>query len=528
MTSFTPARLHSLLLQLLAPTLSERLIADKLLWQLLVSVEDQAPLRILLIDALLNLDNRSEYLSELVAWWLNSTAKSHDRMLEPLGQRVSNWRLPNDMLGETLPSPNTIQFELDSTLEPVFFPDMFGQGTNLLLRFLDTEFIALTGHFRAGLTHPNPTTRATSLEILAKYPHETRRVLVYLYSEGSNYGYPSARNLLFEMCSKFPSAIEQLYNDFQENIADQRVAFACQVFNFFPAREDWLHAVIDKLKAKNTKVNTYQLFACACALSARLEGNHSKQLCAKAATMMRSASAAKRGASAHAFAHFGPSESLIALLTDADWEVRDWALCAAALVSEPSPALVCAVAGRLGDFEGYDGFPHKRAMDALARYGTFAVLAKTEIIRLIDDRSIDANLDWEIMQLIESIGEGAQVFRPSVQRYLQWWRGDESASDDPIEPDEGSILTPNSNASELFDSLQEHGIQSNEILVEFSKLEVQFKNQQVREKRYQEHADVLARELGFDPNEEIPGSRPAAEIESSESDRLLAWANRAD
>ena len=515
MSSYCAETLHLLLRQLQSEQAEDRIIADMLLGNILMAIENRQPMRELVCEALNHFGaERAEFLRSLFVWRVDSVAQAYEHTNSPRqgASVVQRWRLE--------------QATALTTDSPILrFPMMFGHGIGLVFGLLDEELLPMLDLLRAGLSHPDWRVSSCVLEALARLGKEIESVLAFLYAHGNEYGNFKKNELLVGLCQRHPETITLLVADLAEARADQRVELACQVFTAGKADGAWLDAVLEKLDAKPSAADQYFLFACACSLAVRLNDLRAETLSAGAMVLFNAKTAYERGAAAHAFAHFGEQKSLIQCLTDSDWEVRDYAADAASFVRSPMPELVCAVANLLGDYEGCDGLPHDRAMTTLISFGATALAAQAQIERFIASNDDDNATTRSIMSLIESIGTQAIVLKQCVHDYWKARQTDFLAQQEVIDADEfegaaGGFASHNLTEESFMASDSAPGNTGNTHLDELLN---SMHDQANFDAKIREKCNQLAAFLHLDMEEEIPGLTATREYPPEPIDQLKIW-----
>jgi len=258
-----------------------------------------------------------------------------------------------------------------------------------------------------------------------------------------------------------------------------------------------------------------------------------------AETLSQSNDPLLRAASAWGLVRMGNVESheaaMIALVRDTDWVTRANA-CRALAVWAPTPELAIAVADRLGDCDGYDGYPNADALETLVAWKQQSAPAVPRIGRWLDEADVDAgDLSADsLLELLQSLGPQSVALVPQVTRFVAANGHEENEQNADAEADEYAEDEP---ADEPFDlsSIIEGLDLPAEIVARLPVEAMQMEIDEWAEALADPPdgatgggSDDLVQRLGLDPNEDIPGTRSSKELaeEPDTEARLRHWIAR--
>lgn len=535
-TTFTPDTLHRLLVHALAPTFADRRAADQLLFSLSVASGGgtNAALTSLIDEATDRFGDRLQrFLKDLAHFWMDACARCNAARMGRWGREAAPaWSLPAH-------SPERV---LD---EPMAFAewDLFGLGIGAYLESQAGRLGFLVPLLIRGLTHPEPTVSDTCWNILARHPASAAAAFPAMWAlaraKGTRFGPNEPMRGLAAMTEAHPPALDTLVSALATSDSDEDLDVACAVATHLvsvPA------VLIDAIQSAWMRAGSaerrYGAFVTLTRIAAFATEAQRQAWLADAVTMSSSPEAPLRAASAWAFVRLddpNPHEQgLLALLEDADWWPRRDACAALAEWPSPSPVIVEAVARRLGDYDGYDGEPHAAALRTLAGWKAAGASALPAIAAWLDraaDESEEIRAD-SLVELIESIGQPASVLRPRIERFLS--APDSAAEEADAESEDDS--DPEHPFDDAWNAVVDNvcaGTQSTDDIAALLK-EDDGLRQDFRDALSGEGDDVMtspvdihafAARLGIDMSEDIPGTRPSADL-AAEPDslmRLRAW-----
>ncbi|GMV31971.1 MAG: hypothetical protein AMXMBFR59_40960 [Rhodanobacteraceae bacterium] len=536
-TTFTPESLHRLLVHAVAPSFVDRRAADQLLFSLSVANGDgtNGALAALIGEATDRFGDRlPQFLEDLTHFWMDACARC---FAVRMGQRSRNagpvWSLP----------PHSPAFVLN---EPIAFAewDLFGLGIGAYLQSQAERLGFLVPLVIHGLTHPEPTVADTCWNILARHPASAPLAFPAMWSvareKGTRFGPDEPMRGLAAMVEAYPAALDTVISALATSDSDSELEVARAVATHLSSVPALLVDAIESAwKRAESVERRYASFVTLTQIAAFASEAQRASWLAEAVNMACSTEAPLRAAAAWAFLRLddpGSHETaLLALLKDKDWWPRRDACAALAGWSSPSPVINGAVARRLGDYDGYDGEPHAAALRTLTVWKSFSAAALPEIAAWLDRAQAESEdiCAESLLELLDGIGEPASVLRPQIALFLS---ASERADDDgEAEADDGS--DPEQRFDEMWDAALDGdcaGMQpagdlaalpqddDNGLRQEFSDA-LGGAGEDVTSSPLD--VDAFATRLGIDVTEDIPGTRPSAELaaEPDALSRLRAW-----
>ncbi|HWU52783.1 MAG TPA: hypothetical protein VN153_08200 [Tahibacter sp.] len=495
-SSYTAESVYRLLRHLVAPVFIDRARADKLLFSILSASGDQENPRLAaLFDEATELfgDTLPGFLEALVIFWLNAGAAAHRARMKDFAIGAG-W--------QPLPEPAVFALKDRARLAPASLIGM-GIGEYLVSQAKHLRFLLPT--IERGLQNPEPAIADHCWEILAANAADAAPVLPAMcalaFARGPYFAPGWPMRGLAAVIDANPTQVSQLANALAIDAADERVAVVAEVARYLQTAPSILaEAMYSAFMRIGTGVQRYLLFRGLARMARRGSPALRERLLAQAQEMIGSEDVELRSASPWGLALLGDlaqqEPMLLALLGDPESLVRLDACAALGECSEPTPALVNAVAARLGDYEGNEQ-PHQQAWAALIAWKERAMPALAAIADWLQrvDLSMDEVYAESVLELLSALGPAAQRLWPQIERYLAiMYAGSEASTGEDSQPAEEFV--PSS-------PLERQSVPS--------------------------ASDRFAVSLGFDIHEHIPGS-PDWDALANEPDgeaRLRSWLREA-
>jgi hypothetical protein len=534
--SYNADSIHRLLRALLGPTWGERKAADSHLFSLMTCVppDGNPALTQLIDDATNRFDYQEEaFFRELTGFWMDTCAQAYaarmrtfaleplaDGMLWPAREMTSNFPMRG--------APHLEQF------------DMYGVGIGWYLVTQARRLTFQVDTLTRGLSHPEPTVMGTCWKLLGSIPRHARAALDAMLSialrKGTRFTSDEPMRWLAAIYDAHPDEKTRLMTVLSEPAEDHRapvVAALAQHMAMVPP--ELFASLLRRLDFLKDAEQRFAIMRALAELAQHDRAGPSRLVLRRAEKLLASPEPADRAGAAWAIASLSTpalhEAQLLALLRDEDWMPRSDAAAAAAQWTEPSPALLAAVANLLGDYDGYDGQPHDNALETLIAWGQHAAMATPQIAAWIT-----ADLDSEppssetVWRLIRALGEpGAAALRDAVSTFVDaHTRHHAKEIDDAHDHERG----PFSSATTLSGARVERGGMSAALAEALA--DALNKAQEDIDARLAVHeaeqvnmADLLQR-AGIDPNEEIPGTRTQAEraADPEPIDEIKQWLQR--
>ncbi|HVH36668.1 MAG TPA: hypothetical protein VM847_21435 [Tahibacter sp.] len=494
-SSYTAETIHGLLRHLVAPDFIDRSRADKLLCSILSASGDRDnPRLVALFDEATELfgDALPMFLEALVVFWLNAGAAMHRARMKD-----------STIGGEWQPLPEPAGFPLEDRvrLGPATLIGM-GIGDYLVSQAKRLRFLLPT--ITRGLHNPEPLIVQQCWEILAANAADSAPALpimcVLAFQRGPHFvsGWPMRG--LAAMIDANPAQVSLFADALAIDATDERISVVTEVARYLqtspPALVEAMYSAFLRIGASHRR---YLLFRALARMARKGSPALRERLLAQALEMTRSDDVELRSASPWGLALLGDlaqhEPALLALLGDAESLVRLDGCVALGECSEPTPALVNAVAACLGDYEGNEE-PHPQAWAALIAWKERAVPALAAIGDWLQrvDPSMDEVRAESVLELLSGLGPAARRLWPQVERYLAIMYAD---ADEPTTEDLSS--------AEIFPSSP------------------------IGRPPVPSARDRFALSLGFDIHENVPGSPDWNEL-ANEPDgeaRLRSWLREA-
>ncbi|WP_313917581.1 hypothetical protein [Tahibacter sp.] len=330
-----------------------------------------------------------------------------------------------------------------------------------------------------------------------------------------------------------PSLACELADALRANVGDQRIEVICELAGHLPQVPEPLAAAMrERFDRSADASERYTLFVALIRIAQGASSPATRGLLECAETLSQSNAPLLRAASAWGLVRMGNVEShdvaMIALLRDTDWVTRSNA-CLAVAAWTPTAELAIAVADRLGDWEGYDGYPHANALHTLIAWKEQSVPAVARIGCWLDETDVDAGeLSADsLLELLQSLGPQSVALVPQVTRFVaaNWHEeGEQNVDSDADKCREDEPADEPLDPSSILDGLDLPA----EIVARLPVEEMQ--------KEIDEWAEALAdppdgatgggsgdlvQRLGLDPNEDIPGTRSSKELAGEPDTEVL-------
>lgn len=418
-SSYTTETIHRLLRHLVAPDFIDRTRANKLLFSILAASGDQKnPQLAALFDKATERfgDELPAFLEALVVFWLNAGAAMHRARMKE-----------STVGGEWQPLPEPAGFPLDDRvrLGPA---SLIGIGIALYLESQATRLRFLLPMIERGLHNPEPQIADQCWEILAANAADAAPALPAMcalaFQRGPYFASGWPMRGLAAMIDANPAQVSLLVDALTVDAADERISVIAEVARHLqkppPALAEAMYSAFLRISASQQR---YLLFRGLARMARKGSTALRERLLARALEMTRSNDVELRSASPWGLALLGDlaqyEPALLALLGDAESLVRLDGCVALGECSEPTPALVKAVAACLGDYEGNEE-PHPQAWAALIAWKERAVPALAVIGDWLQrvDPSTDEVRAESVLELLSGLGPAARCLWPSVERYL--------------------------------------------------------------------------------------------------------------
>lgn len=534
--SYTVESVHALLRALLAPDMADRKAADSLLFSLLIASggEENRQLSTLIDAATVRFGiEERDFLHDLIEFWMDTSAVAFAARMKSFGgkaDRTPLWK----------PSQHAPVFPCRGLPRFEAF-ELFGLGIGNYLDSQSARLEFLVPQLQRGLTHPEPVVVDHCWTILGNLPATAIVAFPAMrdmaYKRGARFAPDEPMRALAAIVTAHPSLAIELTADLRfgpRDTRDRRVEVICALAGYLPQVPELLAVALRERFDRSTDGDErYTLFVALTHIGQREPSPATKGLLQCAETLAQSDSPLLRAASAWGFTRIGTVETykaaMLALLKDTDWLPRSNA-CMAVAAWTPTPELAIAVADRLGDSDGYDGYPHVNALHTLVAWKQQSAPAVARIGRWLDEASVDAgevSAD-SLLELLESLGPHAAELVPQVTRFVEKnWLEESESNEDGDEGPPGDD-EPTDESFDLSSFIQ--GLDLPAELVEQLPVEAMQKEldglaedlDEVSDDPKCVSSDDLARRLGFDLAEDIPGTRSVKELaEEPDTEALL-------
>lgn len=536
-STYTPETLHHLLLHTVAPAFADRRAADQLLFSLSVGSGEatNAVLTALFDEATDRFGDRLRpFLEDLTHFWMDACARC-------VAARMAQWEKSSEPAWSVPAHTPTFAMQDSCTFGEW---DLFGMGIGAYLDSQAQRLGFLIPLLIRGLSHPEPTVSDKCWDIAARHPDAAAATFPAMWAvacaKGPWFSANQPMRGLAAIVDAYPPALDTVKAVFATSDSDDEIKVASQVVTHLsripPSLVDAVESAFSRLDSDEQRA---ALFITLTRIAAFATAAQRDAWLARAVKMASGPSEALRAAAAWACVRLGTPASnetvLLSLLEDADWWPRRDACLALAEWSSPSPAIVDAVARRLGDYDGYDGDPHATALQTLTQWKAASTPALPVIAAWLDRTDYESGeiRAEPLLELIESIGESARVLRPQIERFLaecdraEQRAGEESGDDEDPEQQFGAA----------WDAVIDHfsagmGVPE-EIAAELKGhegLREDFRNALSGDGDDGAavppiDVNAFAERLGIDAGEDIPGTRTSAELaaEPDAGARLRTW-----
>lgn len=418
-SSYTAETLHRLLRHLVAPSFIDRARADKLLFSLLIaSGDEENPKLAGLFDEATEQfgDMQPVFFEALVIFWLNAGAAAHQARMK---------KFPVDEGWQPLPEPAGFPLEDRARFGVA---GLFGMGIGQYLVSQARRQRSLLPLIERGLRNPEPLVVDQCWEILAANAADAAPALPAMcalaFERGPHFAPGQPMRKLAAVIEANPSQLPTLVEALARDAGDERIAVIAEVARHMQTAPPMLaEAMYSAFLRIGTGLQRYLLFRGLARMARRGSPPLRERLLAQALAMKDSDDVELRSASPWGLALLGDLAQqepvLLALLGDEASLVRLDACVALGECSEPTPALVNAVAARLGDYDGHEQ-PHPHAWAALIGWKECAVPAIAAIGGWLQrvDPSMDEVYAEGVLELLSALGPAARQLWPQVERYL--------------------------------------------------------------------------------------------------------------
>lgn len=530
-SSYTVESMHALLRAFVAPDIADRKAADSLMLSLSsASGGEKNPQMAALIDAATTRFGAEErdFLRDLTLFWMDASAIAFASRMKGFGHRA-------DVTPQWQPSPHVPVFFCHGTPSFQAF-ELFGMGIGEYLLGQSARLEFLVPQLQRGLAHPEPLVADRCWTILGKLPAAAIVAFPAMrdmaFERGTRFAPDQPMRALAAIVAAHPSLACELAEALRSNVRDQRIEVICELAGHLPQVPEMLAAALrERFDVSSDAAERCTLFVALTRIGQGVPSPATLGLLECAEALSQSNDPLLRAASAWGLARMGNvgwhEAAMIALVRDSDWVTRSNA-CLAVAAWAPTPELAIAVADRLGDCDGCDGYPHANALSTLIAWKQQSAPAVARIGRWLDEADAgDLSAD-SLLELLQSLGPQSVALAPQVARFVAANRPEESEPSADTEADEYGEDEP---ADEPFDlsSLIEGLDLPDEIV---ARLPVEAMQMEIDEwagaladppdGATGSGSDDLVQRLGLDPNEDIPGTRSSKELaEEPDTEALL-------
>jgi hypothetical protein len=531
-SSYTVESVHALLRALVAPDIADRKAADSLMSSLFsASGGEKNPQMAALIDAATTRFGAEErdFLRDLTLFWMDASAIAFASRMKGFGSRA-------DAKPQWQPSPHV----------PVFFChgrpsfqafELFGMGIGEYLLGQSARLGFLVPQLQCGLAHPEPLVADRCWTILGNLPAAPIVAFPAMrdmaFERGARFAPDQPMRALAAIVAAHPSLACELAEALRSNVRDQRIEVICELAGHLPQVPDMLaDALRERFDGSTDAAERCSLFVALTQIGQGVSSPATLGLLECAETLSQSNDPLLRAASAWGLARMGNVESheaaMIALVRDTGWVTRSNA-CLAVAAWVPTPELAIAVADRLGDCDGYDGYPHANALHTLIAWKQQSAPAVARIGRWLDEAEVDAGeLSADsLLELLQSLGPQSVALVPQVTRFVAANWHEESEQNADAEADKYGEDEP---ADEPFDlSSFIEGLDLPDEIVAQLPVEAMQKEiddlaggpTDLPDDATCGGSDDLVQRIGLDPNEDIPGTRSSKELAEEPDTEVL-------
>lgn len=531
-SGYTVESMHALLRALVAPEIADRKAADSLMFSLFsASGGEKNSQMAALIDAATTRFGAEErdFLRDLSLFWMDASAIAFASRMKGFGSKA-------DAAPQWEPSLHVPVFFCHG--RPSFHAfGLFGMGIGEYLLGQSARLEFLVPQLQRGLAHPEPLVADRCWTILGNLPaaaivaFPTMRDMAF--ERGARFAPDQPMRALAAIVAAHPSLACELAEALRSNVRDQRIEVICELAGHLPQVPELLAAGLrERFDSSTDASERYTLFVALTQTGQGVSSPATLGLLECAETLSQSNDPLLRAASAWGLARKGNVESheaaMIALLRDTDWVTRSNA-CLAVAAWTPTPELAIAVADRLGDWDGYDGYPHANALHTLIAWKEQSVPAVARIGRWLDETDVDAGeLSADsLLELLQSLGPQSVALVPQVTRFVaaNWHEeGEQNVDSDAYEYAEDEPADEPLDLSSTIDGL---GLPA-EIAARLPVEEMQKEIDEWAEALADPpdgvtggRSDDLVQRLGLDPNEDIPGTRSSKDLAEEPDTEVL-------
>ena len=531
-SSYTVESMHALLRALVAPDIADRKAADSLIFSLFsASGGEKNPQLAALIDAATARfgSEETDFLRDLTVFWMDASAIAFAARMKGFGSKA-------DATPQWKPLPHVPVFFCPGSPSFQAF-DLFGMGIGEYLLGQSARLEFLVPQLQRGLAHPEPLVADRCWTILGNLPAAAIVAFPAMrdmaFQRGARFAPDQPMRALAAVVAAHPSLAFELAEALRSNVRDQRIEVICGLAGHLPQVPELLAVALrDRFDGTTDAAERYTLFVALTQIGRGASSPATLGLLECAETFSQSNSPLLRAASAWGLARRGNVESheaaMIALLRDTDWVTRSNA-CLAVAAWTPSRELAIAVADRLGDFDGYDGYPHANALHTLIAWKQQSAPAVPRIGRWLDETDVDAGelSAHSLLELLQSLGPQSVALVPQVTRFVaaNWHeQGEQNADSDADECGEDEPAGEPFDLSSIVEGLDLPAEIVAQLPVEAMQMEIDEWAEALADPpdgATGGESDDLVQRLGLDPNEDIPGTRSSKELAEEPDTEVL-------
>lgn len=538
-TSYTVDSVHALLRSLVAPDIADRKAADALTFSLLsASGGEKNPQMAELIDAATSRfgAEESDFLCDLTLFWMDASAIAFAARMKGFGSKA-------DATPHWEPLRHAPVFRCD--VRPSFQEfELFGMGIGEYLLGQSARLEFLVPQLQHGLGHPEPLVADRCWTILGNLPSAAIVAFPAMrdmaYERGARFAPDQPMRALAAIIAAHPSLVSELAEDLRGDARDHRIEVICALAAHLPQVPERLALALRERFDRSVDADErYTLFVALTHIGQGTPSPATQGLLQCAWILAQSDEPLLRAASVWGLARMGNVEShemaMITLLRDVEWVTRSNA-CLAVATWAPTSELAIAVADRLGDWDGCDGYPHANALHTLIAWKQQSAPAVARIGRWLDEANVDAgevSAD-SLLELLESLGPHAVALLPQVTRFVVangYSEEDPGVSGNADDPEGNGTSHGSLDISSFLEELNLPAGLAEQLPVEAMQTEFDALAgalDDVPDDASWSGSSDLARRLGIDWDEDIPGTRSSKELaEEPDTEALLRrWITR--